>query len=246
LVSSVDQALGDSLHISEADKAFTLSPLQIHSRRGITSHLLRWQYEKPITPETPCWWRISLLDESLFTKLTSLWLNLNPKHLWHLGSADLLITSILATPQSVQPWANSYNYQQIYENASETKREFYFNFSTPVIFRQGSFDSALPTRELVFQSLLNRWNRYSGIPLESIPVESLFPSFFDIKTQLTDKAYSKFIGCVGEIHYRLLGDVSPLAVKAINTLADFALYSGVGRKTTMGMGMIRRITRGKE
>jgi CRISPR-associated endoribonuclease Cas6 len=27
----------------------------------------------------------------------------------------------------------------------------------------------------------------------------------------------------------------------MNVLADFALYAGVGRKTTMGMGMVRRI-----
>jgi CRISPR-associated endoribonuclease Cas6 len=45
---------------------------------------------------------------------------------------------------------------------------------------------------------------------------------------------------VGEISYRILGDVEPLVIKQINALADFALYAGVGRKTTMGMGMVRR------
>jgi CRISPR-associated endoribonuclease Cas6 len=30
-------------------------------------------------------------------------------------------------------------------------------------------------------------------------------------------------------------------IKQINTLADFALYSGVGRKTPMGMRMVRRL-----
>ncbi|MFM6057507.1 MAG: CRISPR-associated endoribonuclease Cas6, partial [Microcystis aeruginosa] len=36
LVSSVDQELGNILHTAEADKAFTLSPLQIQSRGKIT------------------------------------------------------------------------------------------------------------------------------------------------------------------------------------------------------------------
>jgi CRISPR-associated endoribonuclease Cas6 len=71
----------------------------------------------------------------------------------------------------------------------QTNREFDFLFATPSPFRQGKFDSALPTRELVFNSLLNRWNRYSGIPFYSIALDSIFPSFFDIQTKLADEAY---------------------------------------------------------
>lgn len=52
---------------------------------------------------------------------------------------------------------------------------------------------------------------------------------------------SKFIDCVGEISYRILGDVEAIAIKQINALADYALYAGLGRKTTMGMGMVRRV-----
>jgi len=43
------------------------------------------------------------------------------------------------------------------------------------------------------------------------------------------------------MNFRIMGDVDPMIIKQINTLADFALYSGVGRKTPMGMGMVRRI-----
>ena len=50
-----------------------------------------------------------------------------------------------------------------------------------------------------------------------------------------------FIGCIGEIGYRILGEVEPLAIKQINALADFAIFSGIGRKTTMGMGIARRV-----
>lgn len=55
-----------------------------------------------------------------------------------------------------------------------------------------------------------------------------------------DNYDTKFIGCVGEISYRILGDVKPEEIKQINALADLALYAGVGRKTTMGMGMVKR------
>ncbi|MBD2743083.1 CRISPR-associated endoribonuclease Cas6 [Coleofasciculus sp. FACHB-1120] len=243
LVSSVDQELGNSLHQSGADKAFTLSPLQSSrqiKRVGLQDSTLQWEHKMAIPEGTTCWWRISLLDDTLFSKLTQLWLNLNPQHPWHLGSADLHITSILGTPQSTQPWANASSYAQLYEQASDSDRIITFSFATPTAFRQGQYDTALPTRESVFNSLLNRWNKYSGIELSHFSIESIFPSFFNIHTEIVADSRSKFIGLTGEISYRILGDVSPEVIKNINTLADFALYSGVGRKTPMGMGMMRR------
>lgn len=239
LVSSVNQELGDSLHLSQADKAFTLSPLQIHHANF--HHPLRWQYDRPIPANKPCWWRISLLDNNLFQQLTPLWLNLNPNKPWHLGSADLLITSILGTPQSTQPWANASTYQQLYEQASETERTITFQFATPTSFRQGKFDTPFPSTDSVFNSLLKRWHKYSEISINSLPLEGIFPSYFDIRTEVIIDSRSKSIGCVGTVSYKLLGEIEPLLIKEMNVLADFALYAGVGRKTTMGMGMVRRI-----
>ncbi len=246
LVSSVDRTLGDILHDSTADKPFTLSPLQVqldtsrHRDRG-RSHVLQYQQEQPISPGTLCWWRISLLDDTLFSKLTQLWLNINPEQPWHLGSADLFITSIQGTPQSTQPWANACSYAQLYDRTSECEKTINFVFATPTAFRQGSYDTALPSRDSVFKSLLQRWNKYSGMEFDSDFIESLFPSFFNIRTEIASDSRSKFIGCVGEISYRIMGDMEAGTIKKINALADFAMYAGIGRKTPMGMGMVRRI-----
>ena len=241
LVSSVDKSLGDRLHEQKADKAFTLSPLQMTKQSG-RNHLLQWEYSRPIPGGTPCWWRISLLDDRLFSHLTQLWLHLNPRHPWHLGPADLQITSVLGTPQSTQPWANFSTYAQLYEQASDRDRQIEFTFCTPTAFRQSQFDCALPTREHVFNSLRRRWNQYSGMEFPETLLEPIFPSFFDIRTELVADSRSKFIGCVGAMNFRILGDVDPLTIKQINALANFALYSGIGRKTPMGMGMTRRFS----
>lgn len=245
LVSSVDQSLGDRLHEQKTDKAFTLSPLQITKRAG-RDHLLQWEHTRPIPAGTPCWWRISLLDDALFGNLTQLWLNLNPNHPWHLGPADLQITSVLGTPQSTQPWANFSTYAQLYEQASDRDRQIDLTFCTPTAFRQSQYDCALPTREHVFNSLRRRWHQYSDIELPETLLEPIFPSFFDIRTQLVADSRSKFIGCVGVMTFRILGEVDPLTIKQINALADFALYSGIGRKTPMGMGMTRRLPRARD
>ncbi|MDZ8225937.1 CRISPR-associated endoribonuclease Cas6 [Nostoc sp. ChiVER01] len=251
LVSSVDKELGDRLHDSTADKAFTLSPLQINSflLKGVKAgSKLQYSHQQTIPAGTPCWWRISLLDDTLFGKLTQLWLNLNPNRPWHLGPADLYITSIQGTPQSSQPWANASTYAQLYEEASDVcdglrlrNSSINLTFSTPTAFRQGQYDTTLPTRESVFNSLLSRWNKYSGIEFSQIAIESIFPSFVNIHTEILADSRSKFIGIIGEVTYKILGEIKPIQIKQLNALADFALYAGVGRKTTMGMGMARRL-----
>ena len=246
LVSSVDKELGTHLHDSKADKAFTLSPLQItrnypNPKTNKRGSILKSQHTEPISTGTPCWWRISLLDDALFGKLTQLWLNLNPQQPWHLGSADLYITSIQGTPQSTQPWANACTYTQLYQQASDSERIISINFATPTAWRQGKYDTTLPTRESVFKSLLSRWNKYSKIEFTEMNFDSIFPSFINIHTEIIPDSRSKFIGVVGEVSYRIMGDVEAIQIKQINALADFALYSGIGRKTTMGMGMGRRI-----
>jgi len=265
LVSSVDKELGDRLHGEKVNKGFGLSPIVVmgngasvigngllvmgkpkpkrRSQSPITNPQLPIpNYQSLIPPSTLCWWRISLLDEVLFGKLTGLWLNLNPDRAFHLGSADLYITSILGTPQSSQPWSNFATYQQIYDRASETERNITFHLATPTAFRQGKYDSPLPTRDNVFKSLCDRWNTYSAIQISPDIIEPIFPSRFNIRTEVVTN-YDKhhFIGCIGEIGYRVLGDVEPLVIKQINALADFAMFSGIGRKTTMGMGIARRV-----
>lgn len=265
LVSSVDRELGDRLHSDKANKGFGLSPIgiltidsgssvidkqpKLKKRSPNLQSSLKYNYQFPITnhklpipPLTTCWWRITLLDEVLFGKLTGLWLNLNPDRPFHLGSADLYITSILGTPQPRLPWANFATYEQIYDRASETELNLNLHLATPTAFRQGKYDSPLPTRDNVFMSLCDRWNTYSDIQISPEIIEHIFPSRFEIKTEAV-KNYDThhFIGCIGEIGYRILGDVEPSIIKQLNALGDFALFAGIGRKTTMGMGMIRRI-----
>jgi CRISPR/Cas system endoribonuclease Cas6 (RAMP superfamily) len=51
-------------------------------------------------------------------------------------------------------------------------------------------------------------------------------------------AYSE-TGCIGNTAYSF-HEVNAADLRAINALADFAEYAGVGAKTSMGMGQARR------
>lgn len=241
LVNSVNPELATHLHEQKTEKAFTLSPLQVNNAARKTGDRLQWDYSIPIPPGVSCWWRVSLLDDALFGELMHLWLNLNPGQAWRLGSAELHITGILGTPHPSQPWANFASYSELYERASDTHRKIDFAFYTPTAFRQGKYDSCLPTRESLFNSLLHRWNKYSNIALTDSLVECIFPSYLNLQSEIVSDKRSKFIGCVGAMSYSILGDIPPNVIKDINVLADFALYCGAGRKTPMGMGMTRRL-----
>lgn len=240
LVNSVNPELAEYFHQSEANKSFTISPLQIIQNRKNYDNLLQYQHQNKIKSGSNCWWRITLLDDSLFSQLTKLWLNLNPKKPYHLGSGELMITSILATPNS-HPWANACSYEQIYDQASNIERNLNFKIFTPTAFRQGKYDISLPTAELVFSSLSKRWEKYSNIPLNLPNFDCLFPAYFDLKTEIIIEAKTKFIGCVGKINYKILGDVDLAIIKPLNVLADYSFYAGLGRKTTMGFGVLKRL-----
>jgi CRISPR-associated endoribonuclease Cas6 len=237
LVSSVDRELGNNLHQQTGKKAFTLSSLQVTSHNQKN---LQFQPDRLIRAGTLCWWRISLLDDALFGQLMHLWLSLSSSKVWRLGGTDLQMVSVLGTPQVNQPWANFSTYSQIYELASDSDRQIKLEFCTPTTFRLTKYDCPLPSKELIFQSLLRRWNEYSGMAFDESLIEPIFPSYFDIRSEIVMDGRSKLIGCVGAIAFQILGEVDPIMIKQINALVDFAIYAGVGRKTTMGMGMVKR------
>jgi CRISPR-associated endoribonuclease Cas6 len=247
LVKSVDSDLATKLHQQSTEKAFTLSPLQIlrtqplNRPAKLNTLTLQFQHNRTIAAGIPCWWRVSLLDEKLFGRLMQLWLKLNPNQPWQIGGAELQVISILSNPQPHQPWAGFIPYVELFEQASDSERQLKLHFCTPTTFRLTKYDSALPSKELVFKSLLRRWHQYSEISFLEEILEPIYPSFFDIRTEIVTDSRSKFIGCVGTVTFQILGEVEPQIIQQINALADFALYAGVGRKTPMGMGMVRRV-----
>jgi CRISPR-associated endoribonuclease Cas6 len=112
----------------------------------------------------------------------------------------------------------------------------------------------MPTPTSVFGSLLRRWNHHSGLEFSPDIIDALQPSYFNIRTEVAQDPRSQFqytgakvnpanqfMGCVGKVTYQILGSCDRTTIKQLNTLADFALYAGVGRKTPMGMGMCRRV-----
>ncbi len=85
----------------------------------------------------------------MFDRLTQLWLQLNFARTWHLGPADLYLTNMIAEPQATQPWVNFCTYAELFDRASEIERQIALSFCTPTNFRQGQYDTAMPTRLVI-------------------------------------------------------------------------------------------------
>lgn len=105
---------------------------------------------------------------------------------------------------------------------------------SPTSFKQGKEIQPFPLPELVFNSLLRRWNAFA-------PQELCFPaiewrglvSAYELKTHAFKLKGGAEIGGQGLVRYRF---PEPEQAKIATALAHFARFSGVGRKTAMGMG----------
>jgi CRISPR-associated endoribonuclease Cas6 len=255
LVGAVDPPLAQILQADNQNKSYTLSPLQLVTPNpvGVTNLRplfpekhpspanLQYQYNSSVPSGSKCWWRITLLDDILFANLTQAWNQTLLQQSWYIGATKLQITSLSNQTKKYPGWAHSQSYQQLYQQASDTHRHINFQVLTPATFWQGNYESPMPTREAIFHSLRKRWNRYSGLALAPSIITPIVPTAFDLHTKQSIDNDQPSTGCLGKLSFQILGEVDPLTIKRINTLADFTFYCSVGRKTTLGMGIMRRI-----
>lgn len=111
------------------------------------------------------------------------------------------------------------------------------NFLSPTSFKKEKHIQPFPLPELVFNSLLRRWNHFAPEELHLPPIEwTALTSAFELKTHVLKLEAGTEIGSQGWVKYYF---PEPEQAKIASTLAQFAFYAGVGRKTTMGMGQVQ-------
>ncbi len=117
-------------------------------------------------------------------------------------------------------------------------------FQTPTAFKSGNKVVPLPLPELVFGSLLDRWNLYSPFTLtqdlKEFAREQVAVSYYDLKAWNLDVAGGRHASFVGRCGFYILKH-DPYWSRGINLLADYAKFASVGIKTSMGMGCTRRV-----
>ncbi|MEH2455873.1 CRISPR-associated endoribonuclease Cas6 [Nostoc sp.] len=213
-----DTQIADAIHRSQ-DTPFSLSELMGYRRQRGTQ------------PGDDFTFRISLLDGDLIAPL------LNGIEQWGnkplcLGECPFVIRSIYTLP-GTHALADLSDYA-ILANMDKISDDITLKFLSPTSFKQKREIQLFPLPELVFGSLLRRWNIFA-------PEELKFPFVewkglvcaYELKTYSLKLESSSEIGAKGWVRYRF---EEAEQAKIATTLANFAHFAGVGRKTAMGMG----------
>ena len=172
-----------------------------------------------------------------------------------IGGADFAITEVLTTPGS-HPWAGYNTLSDLYQRwgsapPEESARKITLEFASPTIFSRrtedgmGKFMEPFPAPAMFFGSVAAMWNDHMPTPLDkgavrSYAEETVVVGLFNMKSRMFRYWGQPQIGSTGTITYLLKDRKNHEMIRTLNLLADFAFYSGVGYKTTMGMGQVRR------
>ncbi len=152
------------------------------------------------------------------------------------------------TAPEEHPWAGSASYQALTGQhllGGEPGRKIRLRFSSPTGFHSAEKHQPFPLPELVFGSLLERWNSFAPLafPAEArrYALECLAVSHYRLRTRSTPvKEGGLRVGCIGEVTYTAL-TYDRYWLGILHTLAAYAFYSGVGISTGMGFGQAVRI-----
>jgi CRISPR-associated endoribonuclease Cas6 len=260
LIRQGDPALAEWLHTPNQRRPYALGLLQ-----GF-NHMTPAQLEEAriqqrlvaVQPGQIYWLRISLLDATLFRAFTHCLITQSRDLTLRIGEARFEITRLLSTPEAestAQPWVGYSSFADLHQ-LQAAQKHYEFEFVTPTAFSMGQRTwgkmlKVFPEPALVFESLARQWNLFAPAPLH-MEQHDLTPRRFAAwcEEQIIVNRYaletcylpsSKFgqTGFQGKISYEVKGNPSVAEARRLTSLARFAFFSGVGYKTTMGMGQAR-------
>jgi CRISPR-associated endoribonuclease Cas6 len=146
------------------------------------------------------------------------------------------------------PWAGQAGFDELLGGAMRDvargqSARWTIEFATPLTFRQHGRNQPLPLPDLVFGSLLGRWNALAPLPLpddiRSFVADALAVSRFDLRSAVVPaKGGAIQIGAVGRCVYAATSR-DRYGLACVEALARFAFYSGVGAGTARGFGQAR-------
>ncbi len=130
-------------------------------------------------------------------------------------------------------------------SAAAPPRRVSLRFLSPTAFHSQERTQPLPLPDLVFGSLLERWNSFAPLAFPAefrrYAAECLALSRFNLSSRRAElKGGGVRIGAVGDATYTAL-TYDRYWMGILHTLAGFARFSGVGAGTSMGLGQCEEL-----
>ena len=248
LMREVDPVVNQRLHDDSRYRPYTLSPLSVAERpprKTHTFHGFQLPRQRLLRQGTRCAVRVTLLEDRLFSTFSDFFLaRVTPT--FRLGRTEFVVTSVLATEEPGNPWSRYVSYADLMARAQSGQRRITLQFLTPASFRTGDIDLPLPLPRLVFQHYLKRFREFQECPFLPDLVEAIerYSGIARMEQMRTDTIRTKNVplaGFTGTVSFEISKKAPSDLVAQMNLLADFALFCGTGRKTTVGMGQTMRI-----
>lgn len=236
LISQTDPHLANALHSDISPKPFTVSNL-----RG---RLVRHAGALCATPEESYRVRYTVLTDETFNALGHVLLGkLAGQEPVEIDGKPFVLEDIVVDAGRSEGWARLATEQELLAEAVPAGRVT-LRFAPPTTFRTGDMNLLFPLPTSVFGSLARKWEAFcaTALPanLDAFLLEQVATERYELETQVVHYSGHQFNGFVGDCQFRLLHP-DPLYGRAIAALAGFALFAGVGQKTTQGLGQTRRI-----
>lgn len=234
LVRQIDPELSHALHDGENLRPYSLSLFQ--PKLGVESH-------KPIKKVVV---RIACLEDKIYPVLLKIALSSKQNSYLQFNGVNFQISHLATTDDLQSTWVGFTSYQDLLAKAEKLQKQNFISldFASPTVFRQGEKDMPVPMPDYVFGGLARRWNATANIP-ELVPkdildafTESITVNHFHGETITVDIGDRlKKTGFVGEFTYRI---INPKVAFWCHLLAEIAFFSGLGAKTSRGLGCVRK------
>jgi len=234
---TVDPGLADALHNANGPKPFTCSDL-IGAKAG--------REGLDVRAGQPLRVRLTGLTPPVAQALTTLLEK--PPATWTLAGHAFQVTDAVCDPEQ-DPWTGRSSYEalaaaRLLGKSAPTPRVT-LRFSAPTGFKSKGVHMPVPLPELLFGSLVDRWNAFSPVTvspdMRRFAAEMIAISRYELRSRaVSQKGGGVRMGGVGTVTYRALGG-DRYWWRVMQMLADFAQYSGAGVQTATGMGQVRRV-----
>ena len=234
-LNQVDPAVAEAIHAGDGPKPLTCSGLLGAPAQG------------PLVPEHAYAVRLTGLTPAVSAALSAAFLADPPSEI-ELDGQRLQVVEVVCDA-SRDGWTGQADYTalaaQHLAQAGGAARRVTLDFASPTTFKSGGVHVPVPLPDLVFGSLVERWNAFSPVALSPdvrrFGAEMVAISRYTLRSvAVAHKGQGLRIGGQGRVTYSAAsGDRYWLGV--LHLLATFAVYSGVGSQTTSGMGQARQV-----
>lgn len=260
MVRQGDPSLSEWLHTPNQRRPYTvgllqgfnhLTPVQVEEAR---TH----QQMVSVLPGQTYWLRITMLDATLFSSFAQFLIAQSRTLVVRIGEARFEMSRLLSIPDpesSAQSWVAYSSFAELH-TLRPAQKVYAFEFVTPTAFSMGQKQwgkllKLFPEPAYVFESLARQWDLFapthlrmeaSGVSPRAIATwceEQIAVARYALETSYLPSNKFGQAGFQGKVIYEVKGMPTAPEAQWLSPLARFALFGGVGYKTTMGMGQAR-------